>query len=88
MVGEIRDRETAKIVIQASISGHLVFTTIHTNDSVGAIIRLLNMEIEPFLIASGLSGVVAQRLVRKICLNCQESYKPSSKLLEKLGLSK
>ena len=71
MVGEIRDRETAEIAIQASLTGHLVLSTLHTNDSASAVTRLVDMEIEPFLVASSLSGVLAQRLVRKICNFCK-----------------
>ena len=71
MVGEIRDRETAEIAIQASLTGHLVLSTLHTNDSASAVTRLVDMEIEPFLVASSLSGVLAQRLVRKICDFCK-----------------
>jgi len=77
MVGEIRDFETAEIAIQASLTGHLVLSTLHTNDASSAITRLIDMGIEPFLIASSLTGIVAQRLVRVICPNCKESYKPS-----------
>ena len=73
MVGEIRDRETADIAIQAAMTGHLVFSTLHTNDSVSAIPRLMDMGIEPYLIAASLNGVVAQRLVRTICKECQGS---------------
>ncbi len=71
MIGEIRDRETAEIAIQASLTGHLVLSTLHTNDSASAVTRLVDMEIEPFLIASSLTGVLAQRLVRKICTHCK-----------------
>ena len=76
MVGEIRDVETAEIAIRASLTGHLVFSTLHTNDAVGAVVRLLDMGIEPFLIASSMIGVVAQRLVRKICPSCKVADKP------------
>lgn len=76
MVGEIRDAETAEIAIQASLTGHLVLSTLHTNDAVSAVTRLLDMSIEPFLIASSLSGVVAQRLLRRICQFCKEEYIP------------
>ena len=78
MVGEIRDLETAEIAIQAALTGHLVLSTLHTNDSASAITRLLEMEIEPFLIASSLTAVLAQRLVRTICLGCKEAYTPST----------
>ncbi|MFH1904935.1 MAG: ATPase, T2SS/T4P/T4SS family [bacterium] len=86
MVGEIRDHETADISSQAALTGHLVFSTLHTNDAPGAVIRLVNMGIEPFLIAGSVIGVVAQRLVRRICTRCKESYKPSRALLRRLGL--
>jgi general secretion pathway protein E len=86
MVGEIRDRETAEIAIQASLTGHLVLSTVHTNDAAGAITRLVDMGIEPFLVASSLIGVLAQRLVRTICPKCRESYKPTPSELDELGL--
>jgi general secretion pathway protein E len=76
MVGEIRDVETAEIAIQASLTGHLVFSTLHTNDSATAITRLIDMGIEPFMVASSLSAVLAQRLVRLICPHCKEEYSP------------
>lgn len=76
MVGEIRDGETADIAIRAALTGHLVFSTLHTNDATGAIFRLIDMGVEPFLVASSVLGVVAQRLVRIICPNCKESYRP------------
>ncbi len=79
MVGEIRDRQTARIAIQAALTGHLVLSTLHTNDAPSAIMRLMDMGIEPFLINASLSGVLAQRLVRKICSNCVESVEPSQK---------
>ena len=87
MVGETRDLETAQIAIQASLTGHLVFTTLHTNDAPGAVARLIDMGVEPFLIASSLEGVLAQRLVRKICVNCRTPYEPSEALLRQIGLS-
>lgn len=87
MVGEIRDKETAEIVIQASLTGHLVFSTLHTNDAPGAITRLLDMGIVPFLISSTLSACLAQRLVRTICPDCREPYKPDGKDLSQLGLA-
>ncbi|NBX81999.1 type II secretion system protein GspE [bacterium] len=86
MVGEIRDKETAEIAIQASLTGHLVFATIHTNDAPGAITRLIDMGVEPFLIASSLMAVLAQRLMRKACPNCQEEFLPSAAELDNLGL--
>ena len=88
MVGEIRDKETAEIAIQASLTGHLVFSTLHTNDAPGAITRLLDMEIAPFLIISTLSACLAQRLVRTICPDCKETYKPDERELSQLGLTK
>jgi type II secretory ATPase GspE/PulE/Tfp pilus assembly ATPase PilB-like protein len=86
MVGEIRDFETADIAIQSALTGHLVFSTLHTNDAPGTIIRLIDMGIQPFLIASALNGVVAQRLVRTICPECIETYIPSPAELQLLGL--
>jgi general secretion pathway protein E len=87
MVGEIRDGETAEIAIHASLTGHLVFSTLHTNDAAGAITRLLDMGIEPFLVASSLVAIVAQRLVRILCSACRQSYHPSLDELAKLGVS-
>jgi general secretion pathway protein E len=72
MVGEIRDRETAEIAVQASLTGHLVLSTVHTNDAVGAITRMRDMKVEPFLLASTLRAVLAQRLVRRLCPNCRK----------------
>ena len=71
MVGEIRDKETAEIAIRAALTGHLVFSTIHTNDSASTITRLLDMDIEPFLVSSSVEGIVAQRLIRKLCNKCK-----------------
>ncbi|MBU1998645.1 MAG: GspE/PulE family protein [Candidatus Omnitrophota bacterium] len=88
MVGEIRDLETGIIAIQSALTGHLVFSTLHTNDAPSAITRLVNMGVEPFLISACLIGVMAQRLVRLICTNCKESYEPSKALLDKWGLKK
>ena len=87
MVGEIRDAETAKIAIQAALTGHLVFSTLHTNDSCGAITRLIDMGIEPFLVASSLIAVMAQRLIRRVCPSCREAYRPSVEELRQLGMS-
>jgi general secretion pathway protein E len=87
MVGEIRDKETAEIAIQASLTGHLVFATIHTNDAPGAVTRLIDMGVEPFLVSSSLLAVLAQRLIRKVCPRCAEAYAPSPIELENLGLS-
>jgi general secretion pathway protein E len=86
MVGEIRDQETASMAITASLTGHLVFSTIHTNDSSGSVTRLIDMGIEPFLVTSSLSGVLAQRLVRRLCPHCREEYRPSDEELLRLGL--
>jgi len=86
MVGEIRDKETAQIAVQAALTGHLVLSTLHTNDAPSAVTRLKDMEIEPFLISSSLEGVIAQRLVRKICPHCKVSYKPTPEELRELGL--
>lgn len=87
MVGETRDLETAQIAIQASLTGHLVFTTLHTNDAPSAVARLIDMGVEPFLIASTLEGILAQRLVRKICTNCRTPYEPSESVLRQIGLA-
>ena len=76
MIGEIRDKETAETAIQASLTGHLVFSTLHTNDAPGAMTRLLDMGVEPFLVSSSVEGVLAQRLVRRVCASCGESYTP------------
>jgi general secretion pathway protein E len=86
MVGEIRDRETAEIAITASLTGHFVFSTVHTNDAAGAITRLTDMGIEPFLIASSLVGLMAQRLVRRPCFECARPIRPSEEALRELGL--
>lgn len=85
MVGEIRDRETAEIAIRAALTGHLVFSTLHTNDAAGAVTRLIDMGVEPFLLASSLEGVLAQRLVRRICPHCKEPYKPDENLIKSLN---
>ncbi len=87
LIGETRDMETAQIAIQASLTGHLVFTTLHTNDSTGAVTRLMDMGIEPFLISASLECVLAQRLIRKICTSCRTAYEPSEQVLASLGLS-
>ena len=79
MVGEIRDLETAQIAVQASLTGHLVIATLHTNDSVGAVTRLVDMGVEPFLLASSLLGVMAQRLARKLCPACRKPYEPDAR---------
>lgn len=86
MIGEIRDLETAEIAIQASLTGHLVLSTLHTNDAPSAITRLVDMGIEPYLLSSSVVGVLAQRLVRKICPDCKESYTPTERELQSLGI--
>jgi type IV pilus assembly protein PilB len=88
MVGETRDLETAQIAIQASLTGHLVFTTLHTNDAPGAITRLIDMGVEPFLISSTLEAVLGQRLLRSICRHCRTTYEPGNPLLTELGISR
>jgi type IV pilus assembly protein PilB len=87
MIGETRDLETAQIAIQASLTGHLVFTTLHTNDSTGAVSRLVDMGVEPFMMSASLEGVLAQRLVRRICSKCKTAYEPDEAVLSQLGLS-
>ena len=86
MVGEIRDRETAVMAIQSALTGHLVFSTLHTNDAASAVTRLLDLGIEPYLLASSLSGVLAQRLVRRVCPNCGEATAGSLGQLDELGV--
>ncbi len=88
MVGETRDLETAQIAIQASLTGHLVFTTLHTNDAPGAITRLIDMGVEPFLISSTLEAVLGQRLLRSICRQCRAPYQPGEGLLVELGIAR
>jgi general secretion pathway protein E len=88
LVGETRDKETAENAIQASLTGHLVFTTIHTNDAPSAFTRIIDMGIEPFLVASSLIAVLAQRLVRRLCPDCKEAYHPSDEELHELSLSR
>src|SRR5881409_3157181 len=88
MIGETRDLETAQIAIQASLTGHLVFTTLHTNDAPGAIARLIDMGVEPFLISSTLDAVLGQPLLRSICLQCRTTYHPNDALLTELGISR
>jgi type IV pilus assembly protein PilB len=88
MVGEIRDRETAEIAVQSALTGHLVFSSLHTNDAASALPRLLDMGVEPFLIASSVIGVIGQRLVRVVCRNCKVTYKPERRVLEELGVPK
>jgi general secretion pathway protein E len=87
MVGEVRDEETARMAIQSSLTGHLVFSTLHTNDSAGAISRLLDLGVEPYLVSSSLIAVLAQRLVRRICPECKQEYHPKESELKELGIS-
>ena len=87
MIGEIRDNETADIAVKAALTGHQVLSTLHTNDAAGAISRLDDMGIEPFLIASSCILTCAQRLVRRLCVNCKEEYLPEMELLESLGIA-
>ena len=88
LIGEIRDRETAEIAIQSSLTGHLVFSTLHTNDAASAVTRLIDMGIEPFLVTSSIVAIIAQRLVRVLCPHCKESYTPDDESLYNLGLNK
>lgn len=88
LVGEIRDFETAQTAIEASLTGHFVFSTLHTNDSAGAVTRLVDMGVEPFLICSSLVGVLAQRLIRRVCSNCRTPYTPSDEELMRLDLER
>jgi type IV pilus assembly protein PilB len=87
MVGEMRDMDTAQIAIQAALTGHLVLSTLHTNDAAGAVTRLVDMGCEPFLVAASLEGVLAQRLVRTICKACKASYEPNESILTQLGVA-
>jgi len=86
LVGETRDKETAKIAVEAALTGHLVFTTLHTNDAPGSIMRLTEMDVEPFLIASSTIGIIAQRLLRRVCNNCKQEYTPDEHTLNFLGI--
>ncbi len=86
LVGEIRDIETAEIAVQASLTGHLVFSTVHTNDSASTFTRLIDMGIEPFLVASSVIAIQAQRLVRRVCKHCRQPYEPRPAELRQLGL--
>jgi len=86
MVGEVRDIETARMAIQSSLTGHLVFSTLHTNDSAGAVTRLLDLGLEPYLVSSSLIAIMAQRLVRKVCPDCRQVYKPTDHELREIGL--
>jgi general secretion pathway protein E len=86
MVGEVRDQETARMVIQSSLTGHLVFSTLHTNDSAGAITRMIDLGVEPYLVASSVIAVQAQRLVRKLCPHCKECIPADSHKMRELGI--
>lgn len=88
MIGETRDQETAQIAIQAALTGHLVLTTLHTNSAPASVTRLIDMGIEPFLISSSVVGVIAQRLVRKLCVDCKKSYSPTEEVLKTIGANK
>jgi general secretion pathway protein E len=88
LVGEIRDRETAEIAIQSSLTGHLVFSTLHTNDAASAVTRLIDMGIEPFLVTSSVIAIIAQRLVRLLCPKCKEAYEPDDESLANMGIAK
>jgi general secretion pathway protein E/type IV pilus assembly protein PilB len=85
MIGEIRDLETAEIAVNASLTGHLVFSTLHTNDAPSAVVRMIDIGVKPFLVASSTRGIMAQRLVRKICEKCKEEYAPTEAELRLLG---
>ena len=87
LVGEIRDQETAEIAVQSALTGHLVFSTLHTNDSASAITRLVDIGVEPFLISSSVLAVVAQRLIRVLCVDCKQPYRPDSMTLESIGIT-
>jgi type IV pilus assembly protein PilB len=87
LVGEIRDQETAKIAIESALTGHLVLSTLHTNDAAGAVTRLTEMGVEPFLVASAVDCVLAQRLARRLCPDCKEEYKPSKQLALDAGFA-
>ena len=86
LVGEIRDLETAQIAVQASLTGHLVFTTVHTNDAPSTVLRLTDLGMEPFLLTATIEAIVAQRLVRRICVGCKQAYEPSEEELMELDL--
>ncbi|MBL7685337.1 MAG: Flp pilus assembly complex ATPase component TadA, partial [Deltaproteobacteria bacterium] len=86
MIGEIRDKETAEIAIQASLTGHLVISTLHTNDSASSVTRMIDMGVEPFLVASSVIGIIAQRLVRTVCMQCAVKYQPSLEELNQIGI--
>jgi general secretion pathway protein E len=87
LVGEIRDAETAEIAFQAALTGHLVLSTLHTNDAAGALTRMIDMNVEPFLISSSVLAILAQRLVRRVCDRCRTSYTPAAEVLTRLGIA-
>jgi type II secretory ATPase GspE/PulE/Tfp pilus assembly ATPase PilB-like protein len=86
MIGEIRDEETAKIACQAASTGHMVFSTVHANDTITALYRLLDLNVEPFMLAQSVSAILGQRLARRLCPHCKEPYKPNPELLKQAGL--
>jgi general secretion pathway protein E len=86
LIGEIRDKETADIAVQSALTGHLVFSTLHTNDSASAVTRLVDIGVEPFLLSSSLTAIVAQRLVRVLCNECKERYRPDDLALQSVGI--
>ena len=88
MIGEIRDLETAEIAVQAALTGHFVFSTLHTNDAAGAVMRLVDMKVAPYLLASTLEGVLGQRLVRTCCTECRQSYEPDDETLDRIGMAR
>ena len=88
MIGEMRDLETAKIAVQSALTGHLVLSTLHTNDAAGALARLLDMGLDDYLLTSTVNGILAQRLVRKLCMHCREPYQPLAEVVEEKGLTR
>jgi type IV pilus assembly protein PilB len=88
MIGEIRDLETAEIAVQAALTGHFVFSTLHTNDAAGAVMRLVDMNVAPYLLSSTLEGVLGQRLVRTCCRECKQSYEPDDDTLERIEMTR
>ena len=88
MIGEIRDLETAEIAVQAALTGHFVFSTLHTNDAAGAVMRLVDMNVAPYLLASTLEAVLGQRLVRTCCAECKQAYEPDDETLERLEMTR
>jgi general secretion pathway protein E len=88
MIGEMRDSETAEIAVQSALTGHLVLSTLHTNDAAGSVMRLLDMGVQDYLLTSAINAVQAQRLVRTLCRNCREPYRPVDELVQRLGLDR